>query len=78
MAGSALKKQHTIEYIAIGALVVAAIIISIARFKKGDIDDEVFSRKEFNNKWKEVEILEANVPNEENKISYIKYFLIIV
>ena len=70
MAGSALKKQHTIEYIAIGALVVAAIIISIARFKKGDIDDEVFSRKEFNNKWKEVEILEANVPDKENKISY--------
>lgn len=70
MGESAPKKQHTIEYIAIGALVVAAIIIGIARFKKGDIDDEVFSRKEFNNKWKEVEILEANVPNKENKISY--------
>jgi len=51
--------------------VAAAIIIGIARFKKGDIDDEVFSRKEFNNKWKEVEILEANIPNKENKISNI-------
>ena len=70
MAEAATKKQHTIEYIAIGALVAAAIIIGIARFKKGDIDDEVFSRKEFNNKWKEVEILEANIPNKENKISY--------
>ena len=70
MGEPTLKKQHTIEYAAIGALVVAAIIIGIARFKKGDIDDEVFSRKEFNNKWKEVEILEANIPNKENKISY--------
>lgn len=70
MAESTPKKQHTIEYIAIGALVAAALIIGIARFKKGDTDDEVFSRKEFNKKWKEVEILEANVPNKENEISY--------
>jgi len=64
------KKQHTIEYIAIGALVVVALIIGIARFKKGDADDEVFSRKEFNKKWKEVEILEAKVPKNEKKIAY--------
>jgi len=64
------KKQHTIEYIAIGVLVVAALIISIVRFKKGGADDEVFSRKEFNKKWKEVEILEANVPKDEKKIAY--------
>ncbi|MCX5693205.1 MAG: hypothetical protein NTX47_05950 [Candidatus Omnitrophica bacterium] len=70
MAEATPKKQHTIEYIAIGALVAAALIIGIARFKKGDTDDEVFSRKEFNKKWKEVEILEANVPNKENEISY--------
>jgi hypothetical protein len=64
------KKQHTIEYIAISALVMTALIIGISRFKKGGSDDEVFSRKEFNNKWKEVEILEANVPEKENKIAY--------
>lgn len=70
MAEPSLKKQPNMEYIAIGVLVAAAIIIGIARFKKGDIDDEVFSRKEFNKKWKEVEILEANIPNKEDKISY--------
>ncbi|PIW68239.1 MAG: hypothetical protein COW10_03635 [Candidatus Omnitrophica bacterium CG12_big_fil_rev_8_21_14_0_65_42_8] len=70
MAELTHKKQHTIEYIAISALVMSALIIGIARFKKGDVDDEVFSRKEFNKKWKEIEILEANVPNKENKIVY--------
>jgi hypothetical protein len=70
MAELASKKQHTIEYIAIGALVAAAVIVGIVRFNKNDTDDEVFSRKKFNNKWKEVEMLEANVPSKENKIAY--------
>jgi len=70
LAEQSSKKQHTIEYIAIGALVIVALIIGIARFKKGNIDDEVFSRKEFNEKWKEVEILEANVPENEKEIAY--------
>lgn len=70
MAESAPKKQHTIEYIAIGALVTAALIIGIVRFKKNGPDDEVFTRKEFNKKWKEVEILEANAPKKENKVAY--------
>lgn len=64
------KKQHTIEYVAISVLVIAAFIIGIARFKKTDVDDEVFSRKEFNKKWKEVEILEAKVPKKEKEITY--------
>ncbi len=71
MAEQTPKKQHTIEYIAIGALVIGALIIGITRFKKGDTDDEVFSRKEFNKKWKEVEMLEARVPKDEKKITYI-------
>ncbi|MBU1912666.1 MAG: hypothetical protein KKB22_03950 [Candidatus Omnitrophica bacterium] len=70
MADVAPKKQHTIEYIAIGALVLVAIIIGIARFKKGDVNDEVFSRKEFTQKWKEVEILEAEVPKNEKTIAF--------
>ena len=70
MAELAPKKQHTIEYIAIGALVALALIIGIIRFKKGDTDDEVFSRKEFDKKWKEVETLEANVPSKESQITY--------
>ena len=64
------KKQHVVEYVAIGALVVAALIIGIARFKKSNTDDEVFSRKEFNKRWEEVEILEAKVPKMEKKIAY--------
>lgn len=70
MAELTHKKQHTIEYIAISALVMSALVIGIVRFKKSGVDDEVFSRKEFNKKWKEVEILEANIPNKENKIVY--------
>jgi len=70
MAELASKKQHTMEYAAIGALVALALIIGIVRFRKGDTDDEVFSRKEFDKKWKEVEMLEANVPNKESKIAY--------
>ena len=70
MAESAPKKQHTVEYIAIAALVLIAVIMGIARFKKGDTDDEVFSRKEFNKQWAEVEILEAGVPKKETEVAY--------
>lgn len=64
------RKQHTIEYIAISALVVVALVIGIVKFKKGDTDDEVFSRKEFNKKWQEVEMLEATAPRIEDEIVY--------
>ena len=70
MAESTPKKQHTVEYIAIAALVLIAVIMGIARFKKGDTDDEVFSRKEFNKQWAEVEILEAGVPKKEKEVTY--------
>lgn len=70
MAESYAKKQHTVEYVAISALVLVALVIGVSRFKKAGGDDEVFSRKEFNQKWKEVEILEASIPNKENEISY--------
>ena len=66
------KKQYNIEYIAIGALVVAALIIGIVRFKKGSVDDEVFSRKEYDKKWKEVEILEKQIPKKEKEFAYTK------
>ena len=71
MAELAPKKQHTVEYIAIAALVLIAVIMGIARFKKGDTDDEVFSRKEFNKQWAEVEILEAGVPKKEKEVAYV-------
>jgi len=70
MAEQTPKKQHTMEYVAIGALVAAALIIGVIRFKKSDTNDEVFSRKEFNEKWKEVEILEARVPKNEKEVAY--------
>ncbi|MCX5687039.1 MAG: hypothetical protein NTV71_00075 [Candidatus Omnitrophica bacterium] len=70
MAEQMSQKQHTTEYIAISALVLVALVIGIMKFKKGDTDDEVFSRKEFNKKWQEVEILEASVPKDENEIIY--------
>lgn len=66
------KKQYNIEYIAIGALVAAALIIGIVRFKKGSADDEVFSRKEYDKKWKEVEILEKQIPKKEKEFAYTK------
>ena len=70
MAEGAPKKQHTVEYIAMGALVVAALIIGMKRFQKSSTNDEVFSRKEFNKKWEEVVILEAGVPKKEKEIAY--------
>jgi len=70
MADQTSKKQHTTEYLAIGALVAAALIIGVVRFNKSDTGDEVFSRKEFNQKWKDVEILEARVPKNEKEVAY--------
>jgi hypothetical protein len=65
------KKQHTIEYIGISVLVLVALVVGISRFKKGDKDDEVFSRKEFNKKWEEVEILEVKIPELEKAIEFL-------
>jgi hypothetical protein len=46
-------------------------MVGITRFKNKDRgDDEVFSRTEFNKKWKEVEILESSVPRQEKGIDY--------
>lgn len=70
MTEEATKKQHTIEYIAMGVLVVVALVIGMKRFQKGSNNDEVFSRKEFNKKWEEVVILEAGVPKKEKEIAY--------
>ena len=72
MAEANLKKPR-MEYIGIGLLVLVAFFIGIARFKKKDKDDEVFSRKAFNKEWAEVEILEKKVPEEEKKIAYATY-----
>lgn len=70
MAENMPKKQHLIEYIAITGLVLVALVIGISRFKKGDADDEVFSRKEFTQRWKEVEILELEASKQEKEVSY--------
>lgn len=70
MADVIQKKQHNIEYIAIIALVILALSIGITRFKKTGSDDEVFTKKEFTKKWKEVEILDAKVLKKEKEISY--------
>ena len=69
MADKDPKKQQ-VEYIAIAVLLVVALFIGISKFKKKDSDDEVFSRKEFNEKWKEVEILEKDAPQEEKGVNY--------
>jgi len=65
-----LKKQQK-EYISVGLLVLVALFIGISRFKKKEVDDEVFSRKKFNEKWKEVEILESKSPEEEKGVEYV-------
>jgi len=67
MAEAAQKKQRNIEYMAIAALVAVAVIIGITRFKKSDTGDEVFSREEFNKRWKEVEIIEEGIPEIKNE-----------
>ena len=67
--GTNLKKQQ-MEYIGVGALVVLALFMGLSKFKKKEVDDEVFSRKEFNKRWKEIEILEKNIPRAEKEIKY--------
>lgn len=69
MAGKDPKRQR-MEYIAIGLLVLVAGFIGISRFKKKDVDDEVFSRKKFNEEWKKVEILVSEIPQGEKGVSY--------
>jgi hypothetical protein len=69
MAEKEVKKKQ-MEYIAISGLVLVALFIGISRFKKGSTDDEVFSRKQFKEKWKEGEILEKTIPQAEKGISY--------
>ncbi len=70
MAEENAKKQQ-MEYILVGALVLVAIFIGINRFsKKEDTDNEVFSRKEFNQKWEEVEILRRETPYQEETVKY--------
>lgn len=63
-------KRQYIEYTVVAGLVIVALIIGISKFKKTEKNDEVFSRKEFNEKWKEVEILEASVPKSESAVDY--------
>ncbi|MBU1006302.1 MAG: hypothetical protein KKH08_01750 [Candidatus Omnitrophica bacterium] len=69
MAEANLKKQQ-MEYISIGLLVFVAVSVGVLRFKKNDKDDEVFSRNNFNKEWAEVEILEANIPEEKKEVTY--------
>lgn len=69
MADANVKKKQ-MEYIAITAMVLIAVLVGISRFKKGNIEDEVFSKKQFKEEWKEVEILEQNIPKEEKAVSY--------
>ena len=70
MAKTNLTKQQK-EYIAVILLVVVSLFIGMQKFKKKGGDDEVFSRSEFNEKWKEVEILEKMTPKGIEAISYI-------
>ena len=70
MADAEAKKRQQMEYMAVGILIVIALLIGVSRFKKKDRDDEVFSRKVFNEKWKEVEALEETVPKKEFAVNY--------
>lgn len=63
-------KKKQMEYIAVAGLVMVALFIGMSRFKKSGVDDEVFSKKQFNEQWKEVEILEKTIPREEKGVSY--------
>lgn len=67
---ASLKKNRPLEYVIIGGLMILALILGIGRFKKSGTEDEVFSRKEFNQKWGEIEILETRLPKEESAIIY--------
>lgn len=70
MAKTNLTKQQK-EYAAVILLVIVSLFIGMQKFKKKDVDDEVFSRNEFNEKWKEVEILEKVMPKGIEAISYV-------
>jgi len=69
MTADSLKKQQ-MEYIGIGVLVLIALFVGINKFKKSEGSDEIFSRKEFKERWKEVEILESSIPREEGNVRY--------
>jgi len=69
MAKTNLTKQQK-EYIAVILLVIVSLFIGMQKFKKKSGDDEVFSRSEFNEKWKEVEILEKQTPKGIEAVSY--------
>ncbi|MBU1061911.1 MAG: general secretion pathway protein GspB [Candidatus Omnitrophica bacterium] len=69
MAETTLKKQQ-MEVIAISVLVAAALFIGLARFKKKPADDEVFSKKRFNQEWEKVEKLEKEIPAVEKEIVF--------
>ena len=70
MADPELKKKQQMEYMAVGILIVIALLIGVLRFKKKDEDDEVFSRTAYNEKLEEVEILEQTVPKKEFAVNY--------
>ncbi|MBU4311501.1 MAG: hypothetical protein KJ706_02125 [Candidatus Omnitrophica bacterium] len=63
-------KRQQMEYMAVGALVLAALFVGVSKFKKKAPDDEVFSRKQFEEKWADVKVLEANVPKREKGAQY--------
>ena len=69
MAKADLTKQQK-EYLAVALLVVVSLFIGMQKLKKKDVDDEVFSRTEFNKKWADVEILEKVMPKEIGPIEY--------
>ncbi|MBU0759991.1 MAG: hypothetical protein KKC66_02290 [Candidatus Omnitrophica bacterium] len=69
MAETDPKKKH-MEYIAITGLVIIAFFIGISRFRKGSEKSEGFSKEKFEEQWKEIEILEKNLPMEEKAVSY--------
>lgn len=70
MAETDPKKKH-MEYIAITGLVVVALFIGISRFRKtSEKGGEAFSKEKFEEQWKEIEILEKNLPMEEKAVSY--------
>jgi hypothetical protein len=68
MAEDKAKKQK--EYIAITALVVVAIIIGINRFRKGNVEDELFAKKHYREEWKEIEVIEKSAPRGEKGVGF--------
>lgn len=70
MAENDLKKQQK-EYVTVGLLVLVALFIGISRFKKKEGTGDIFYRKQFNERWKEIEILESTLPEEEKGAKYV-------